>query len=108
MWCRYGTWHEIRHGAPILQVARNALNCSELLCCPCRHGGARRSGEGAGYQGGAGHRDVVVRMAPCGSAGHRDVVVGIASCGGAGYRDVVVMGCAPPCRRLCRGWRLTC
>ena len=38
MWCRYGTWHEIRHGAPILQVARNALDCSELPCAPCRHG----------------------------------------------------------------------
>ena len=93
MWYGYGTWHEIRPGAPILRVARNALNCSELLCATCRPGGARRSGEGAGYQG---------------DAGHRDVVVGIASCGGAGHRDVVVRGCAPPCRRLCRGWRLTC
>ena len=53
-----GAWCENRHGTPILQVAHNALNCSELLCAPFRHGGARRSGEGAGYQSGAGHRDV--------------------------------------------------
>ena len=73
MWYRYGTLQEV-----VQRVVLNMLIYTELLCAPCRHGGARRSGEGAGYQGGAGHRDVVVR------------------------------GCAPPCRMLCRGWRLTC
>ena len=75
------TLHEV-----VQRVALNMLIYTELLCATCRPGGARRSGEGAGCQGDAGRRDVVVRMAPCGDAGHRDVGDGIASCGGAGHR----------------------
>ena len=51
MWCRYGTLQEV-----VQRVVLNMLIYTELLCAPCRHGGARRSGEGAGYQGVAGHR----------------------------------------------------
>ncbi len=66
MWYRYGTLQEVAQ-----RVVLNMLIYTELLCAPCRHRGARRSGEGAGYQGGAGHRDVVVGITLCGGAGHR-------------------------------------
>ena len=68
MWYRYGTLQEV-----VQRVVLNMLIYTELLCAPCRHGGARRSGEGAGYQGGAGHRDVVVGITSCGV---RDTVAG--------------------------------
>jgi hypothetical protein len=66
MWYRYGTLQEV-----VQRVVLNMLIYTELLCTSCRHGGARRSWEGAGYWGGAGHRDVVVWIASCGGAGHR-------------------------------------